>query len=176
MSMLSDFVLILGFMFYSAFGAITRAFFGIYKAYTSVAMFKVDWKRVVVEIAASIFFGTFGVIILQEIGVFKFSMNITALIAGFFGADIVNLITKKLGLTKGLEVKVTEQQVALAEFNERQIAALEYLKTHKRITNAMYQKLNSTTIDVAKRDLTQLVKKGKLKRFGKGKATYYTLG
>ncbi|MEM5773194.1 MAG: hypothetical protein QXL86_03160 [Candidatus Aenigmatarchaeota archaeon] len=102
-------------------------------------------------------------------------MLITALIAGFFGADIVSLITKKFGSTKGLELKVAEQQVALSEFNQRQIAALEYLKNHKKITNSMYQKLNQTTNNIAKKDLAQLVKKGKLKRFGKGKATYYTL-
>ncbi|MEM5853543.1 MAG: hypothetical protein QW228_04200 [Candidatus Aenigmatarchaeota archaeon] len=170
-----DLHLIASFMFYSSLGAITRALFGIYKAYVSVIDFRIDWRRVLIEIIASIFFGTFGALILKEVGVFNFSMVITALIAGFFGADIVSLITKKFGLTKSLEVKVVEQQVALSEFNQRQIAALEYLKNHKKITNSIYQKLNQVDINTAKRDLAQLVKKGKLKRFGKGKSTYYTL-
>ncbi|MFH8119299.1 MAG: hypothetical protein QXS37_00615 [Candidatus Aenigmatarchaeota archaeon] len=170
-----DLHLIASFMFYSSLGAITRALFGIYKAYVSVIDFRIDWRRVLIEIIASIFFGTFGALILKEVGVFNFSMVITALIAGFFGADIVSLITKKFGLTKSLEVKVVEQQVALSEFNQRQIAALEYLKNHKKITNSIYQKLNQVDINTAKRDLAKLVKKGKLKRFGKGKSTYYTL-
>ena len=170
-----DLVSIASFMFYSGLGAITRTLFGIYKAYVSVIDFKIDWKRVFVEVIASMFFGTFGALILKEVGVFNFSMLITALIAGFFGADIVSLITKKFGLTKGLEVKVVEQQVALSEFNQRQIVALEYLKNHKKITNSIYQKLNQVDKHTAKRDLVKLVKKGKLKRFGKGKSTYYTL-
>jgi hypothetical protein len=171
----ADLVLISAFMFYSAFGAVTRALFGIYKAYTTIVMFRIDLKRVAIEIVASIFFGTFSSILLQEIGGFKVGMNVAALIAGFFGADLIDLISKKIGLTKSLEVKVTEQQIAQAGLNERQIAALGYLKTHKTITNEIYQKINQTNHDTAKRDLAQLVKLGKIRKVGTGKKTRYEI-
>jgi len=84
-------------------------------------------------------------------------------------------VTRKLGLTKGLHIVVSEQQVAMAEFNSRQIAALDFLKTHERITNRMYQKLNDVSRNAAQNDLAMLVKKGKLEKFSKGKSTYYKL-
>lgn len=174
--MIVDVAMILAFMFYSAFGAITRALFGIYKAYSSVVMFKIDWARVGVEIVASMFFGTFSSILLQEVGGLKVGMTVTALIAGFFGADLIALISKKVGLTKGIEVRVTEQEVGYADFNERQIAALQYLKTHKRLTNKMYRKLTQASRSAAKRDLAQLVSKEKIRKISKGRYAYYEAG
>lgn len=173
--MLGDLIAILTFMLYSTLGSVTRTLFGIYKVYTTIPDFNLDMKRVVVEVLASIFFGTFGVILLSGIGSFNYELKIAALIAGFIGADIINLVTKKIGLTKGLEIRLTEEQIALAEFNPRQIRALKYLETHKRITNKIYQTLNQTTPITAKKDLAQLVRKGKLRKCGKGKATYYKL-
>lgn len=173
--MLGDLIAILTFMLYATIGSITRTLFGLYKGYTTILDFKVDMSRVVVEVLASIFFGTFGVILLSGMGGFDFELKIAALIAGFIGADTVNLVTKKLGLTKGLQIRLTEEQVALVEFNSRQIRALKYLKRHERITNKIYQALNQTNSSATKRDLAQLVRKGKLRKLGKGKATYYKL-
>jgi len=160
---------------FSVFGAIGRALLGIYKGYTEIPMFEIDRKRIAVEVMASVFFGTFGAYILSRINLFPFPFDVVALLAGFFGADIISLATKKLGLTGGLHIVVSEQQVALAEFNNRQIACLMYLKNHDRITNRMYQRLNDVSIDAAQKNLRQLVRKGKLKRYGKAKATYYKL-
>jgi hypothetical protein len=167
------FDMILIYAVFSVFGAIGRALLGIYKGYTEIPMFEIDKKRIAVEVIASVFFGTFGAYILSRLNLFPFPFDVVALLAGFFGADIISLATKKLGLTGGLHIVVSEQQVAMAEFNDRQIACLMYLKNHDRMTNRMYQRLNNTTINVAKDDLTQLVRKKRLKRFGRGKATYY---
>jgi len=91
----------------------------------------------------------------------------------FWEQDGINLLTKKIGLTKGLEIKIA--QPVTTEFNKRQLAALEFLKTHEKITNKIYQELNMTTRNIATYELQQLVLKGKLKKHGKGKETYYTL-
>jgi len=167
--------MILIYAVFSVFGAIGRAMLGIYKGYTEIPMFEIDKKRIAVEVISSVFFGTFGAYILSRVNLFSFPFDVIALLAGFFGADIISLVTKKLGLTKGLHIVVSEQQVALAEFNNRQIAALNFLKTHDRITNRMYQRLNDVSRNAAQNDLAVLVKKGKLEKFSKGKSTYYKL-
>jgi len=181
--MMIDISSVSAFLFLTFFGAVTRAFLGLYKAYMDLPGFdvsQINWKRIVVELLASMFFGTFGMYILSEITQQMFGwkgvgLEVGALVAGFLGADFISIVTRRLGLSKGLQIKVVEEQAALAEFNERQVAALEYLKKHDKMTNKVYQKLNSTTRDVARWDLNQLVRKKKLKRFGKGKAVYYTL-
>jgi len=173
--MIEDLYLISICIIYAAIGSLARALLGLYKAYTTTVDFRLNMKRIIVEICCSILLGTFGVIILSGIKGFDYELKIAALIAGFLGADISNLITKKVGLTKGLEIRLTDEQVALYEFNPRQVNALRYLKSHKRITNKMYQELNQTSPITAKRDLVQLVRKGKLRKSGKGRAIYYTL-
>ena len=160
---------------YALFGSLVRALLGMYKAYTSTIDFRLNIRRVLMEICISTILGTFGVIILKEVGIFNFEIKLAAMVAGFLGADIVTLIMKKFGLKKGFEIKVTDEQVLLAEFNPRQIAALKYLKSNKRITSFIYQQLNRTSPRSAKYDLTQLVMKGKLIRLGKGKSVYYEL-
>jgi hypothetical protein len=174
-NMIIPFDVIITYAVFSIFGAVARALLGIYKGYTQIPMFKFDRTRVGIEILASVFFGTLGAYIAWRVNFISLPFDVLALIAGFFGADIINFVTKKFGLTGGLRIVVSEQQVEMAEFNNRQIAALEFLKTHDRITNKMYQKLNDVSIDVAQKELKELVKKGKLKRFGIGKATYYKL-
>lgn len=173
--MIEDLFLISVCIIYATIGSLARALLGIYKAYTTIIDFRLNWRRVLVEICTSILLGTFGVIILDGMGGFDFELKIAALVAGFIGSDVATLITKRVGLTKELEIRLTDEQVALSEFNPRQIRALMYLKDNKRITSSIYQRLNQTTIDIAKKDLAKLIRKGKLKRFGKGKASYYTL-
>jgi hypothetical protein len=173
--MIFDFDLVLQLLFFTAFGAIVRASLGIYKAYSSLPSLTIDWKRIVVEILASMFFGTFGLNLFYEITKTTWGLSAGALIAGLLGADIINLVTKRIGLTKGLQIIVAEEQLKYSGLNERQVAALIYLKTHDRLTNDVYQKINSVTSITAKRDLTELVRVGRLRKRGRGRSTYYSL-
>lgn len=60
--------------------------------------------------------------------------------------------------------------------NDRQKAAVVFLKTKGRITNKEYQELTGTTNRTALRDFAELKAKGVLKRVGKtGRSTYYVL-
>ena len=60
--------------------------------------------------------------------------------------------------------------------NERQIAAVTFIKKNRRITNKEYQKEFSTSERTASRELGYLVKEGILKQIGvTGKGTYYKL-
>jgi hypothetical protein len=159
-----------------SFGAMVRAAVGLYKAYTGPTPVVIEKRRIGIEIVASMLFGSFSIFLLQRIPVpwiKDVDFNFLALIAGFLGADGINLLTKKIGLTKGLEIRIA--QPVITEFNKRQLAALEFLKTHEKITNRIYQELNMTTRNIATYELQQLVLKGKLKKHGKGKETYYTL-
>ena len=170
---------ILTFLLLAGFGAVTRAVLGIYKAYTEFYIVTIDWKRVIFEIAASMFFGSFGIYLLSEItkqafGWQGFGLQVGALVAGFLGADIINIVTKKLGATKGLNIVVAEEQLKFVGLNQNQVNALVYLRDHNRITNEIYQKMNSVSHATATRDLTKLVSKGKLRKAGKGKNIYYT--
>ncbi len=163
------------FIAYAGFGAVTRALFGVYRGYTTLFPFQLDYKRVMVEIAASIFFGTFGVLLLSGIEPLKFALDAIALVSGFLGADLLSLVTKKVGLKKELKIVVSDQQVNGNGLNEREINALEYLKSHGRITNKEYQTLNNVSKDVAKRELGALVMKKRLQMKGRSKATCYML-
>jgi ATP-dependent DNA helicase RecG len=61
--------------------------------------------------------------------------------------------------------------------NERQkrVRAIEYLRTHKTITRSQYVKLVGCSKQSAFRDLDSLLKKGIIKKEGKGKRTCYIL-
>lgn len=171
-----DFALVLpylAFVGFAAFGAMARTLFGIYRAYNTMPVFAVEKRRVGFEILASIFFGIFSVLILREIGLFQFGLNIAALVAGFLGADLTNLISKKLGLTKSLQVVVSRQQMENADLNERQVKAIGYVKAKGRITNKEYQRINQIAHDSAKRELDSLVKKSRLLKMGYNKNTHY---
>jgi ATP-dependent DNA helicase RecG len=87
----------------------------------------------------------------------------------------MTFITKKVGITKAFDIRFTDEQVLLADLNSRQINAMRYLRDNVKITTSIYQKINQTTAVTAKRDLSQLVRKGKVKRMGRGKSTYYVL-
>lgn len=164
---------------YAAIGALVRALFGIYKAYkTTVKLgeFRINWRRILFEVCVSIIIGTFGVVLINGMNMdFGFALKITAMIGGLLGADVLTYITKKFGITKELDIRVTDEEVALAAFNPRQINALVYFRSHKSITNSIYQRLNHTTHSIAAKDLAQMVRMKKLKKSGTGKSTYYFL-
>ncbi len=156
-----------------AFGSTVRTILGIYKAYNTYPDFQIEWKRISVEVVASVFFGAFGFYFLQGLGIFNFGLNLAAPIAGLFGADAVKLITRRFGLTKGLEVTISTQQMKYADLNDREVRALEYVNKYGKINNSVYQKINFVGPDTAKRELSVLVRKGKLVRDGSTKGATY---
>jgi len=173
-----DLAIVVGFLIYSSIGAVTRTVFGVYRAYANFMAFKLSWKRVAVEILASMVFGTFGALILYEVGVWTIGTNlpadIAAILAGFFGADIISILTKKFGLGKGIDVKVVEG-IEYPDLNMRQQKAIEYIKKNGEITNSVYQKMNQVSSISAKWDLKILTLKNILKRIGNGRGAHYIL-
>lgn len=71
--------------------------------------------------------------------------------------------------------KLTPAYLSGLGLNERQIAAVEYTKTHGRITNREYVELNHVSRPTATRDLTDLVTKGILQQRGKGRGSSFIL-
>lgn len=161
------------FVGFAALGAVVRSVLGVYKVYTAYPEFILEKRRIGFEILASVLFGTFAVFLLRELGLFSFGLNIAALVAGLLGADLMNLITKRLGLTKGLQVVVSRQQMGLADLNEREVKALDYAKANEKITNKIYQKINGADRNVATRELNHLARTGRLLRTGDHKRTQY---
>lgn len=83
-----------------------------------------------------------------------------------------NGFTIQLFKRKGSRLSKQELQ----DLNDRQIAALEYLKDHESINNSTYQKLFNVAKSTATRDLKELTEKGQLQRIGKkGYGTHYKL-
>ena len=62
-----------------------------------------------------------------------------------------------------------------SELNERQLKAIEYLRSNKTITNAEYQNLAGTSKATATRDIAELIDKGLVIQTGRGKVTAYRL-
>lgn len=158
---------------YAMLGSCVRVTWGIYKAYTTLLGVRIAWKRIFVELLAGIVFGIFGGVLLSTIGVFSIGMSLGTLVASLLGANVIELIAKKFGWSKKMDVVVSEQQLGFAELNSRQISAVQYVKAQGSITNRTYQKINQTTKDVAKYELAALVRKRKLKKIGKGKGVHY---
>lgn len=77
-------------------------------------------------------------------------------------------------------LKMTEKEkfkeVDLSFLNSRQKKALDYVRKRGRITNKEYVKTNDISRETAKRDLSDLVNKGILRRVGKGRGLYYVIG
>lgn len=61
------------------------------------------------------------------------------------------------------------------KFKDRQIAAMEYLVRHKKLTNALYQQLNKVSRITASRDLQDLIRKQAVSLQGKGAGAVYNL-
>jgi Fic family protein len=64
---------------------------------------------------------------------------------------------------------------ARVTLRERQWKALEYIQTHRQITNQEYQRVIGTSRESAKRDLASMVKAGILRKSGKGRSAYYEI-
>jgi ATP-dependent DNA helicase RecG len=71
--------------------------------------------------------------------------------------------------------KLTREYLAGLGLSARQIAAVEYIQAHGRITNREYVALTHVARPTATRDLTDLVAKGLVQQHGKGRGSYFTL-
>ena len=70
---------------------------------------------------------------------------------------------------------LTDEAVAGFHLSERQLQAITYLKTHRRITNSEYQQLTGVIRKTAARDLNTLVEKGIVERRGEKRSSHYVL-
>ena len=125
------------------------------------------------EWTVSLWFGFMGGIFLSQLEIVKSGVNVGAFVASILGANVVDLIVKKFGFSKKMEVIVSDQQLGFTEFNRREMNAMEFVRFKGKITNKVYQKINQTTRDVARHELETLVEKGKLKEVGRTKGAYY---
>lgn len=148
---------------YAAFGAVARVLLGLYKAYREGPVV-VQWKRVAVELVASLFFGGFAITLLGQIGLLKWPLEAAALIAGFFGADLLNVVYKKVGAK--VEAPVFAMRPELGR-------VLKFVKKHRRITNNDYQMLAGVSHATATAHLELFASSGYLARMKKGRYTYY---
>jgi len=71
--------------------------------------------------------------------------------------------------------RLTTEYLTDLGLNERQLKAVQHLKTKNRITNKLYQELNAITRNTATLDLNDLIQKKIIIRFGKGAGAYYIL-
>jgi hypothetical protein len=158
---------------YAAIGALIRVCYGIWKAF-NYDHCVISRKKILAEFAFSLAFGIFGAIICSEIGYFKFASNIVAIISGILGANVIDLIVKKAGFSRKLDVNVVEN-LEYPELAPSQRRALNYLKQVGKINLKVYQEINNVEKRTARWELKRLVDLGYLKKCGKGKATYYVL-
>jgi len=70
---------------------------------------------------------------------------------------------------------LTDDRMKGLNLNERQVKAVQFLKSDLHITNTEYQKLTGVSRATAKRDLDEMVKLGLLKLEGAGRSAHYRL-
>lgn len=70
---------------------------------------------------------------------------------------------------------LTEDHMKGLNLNERQVEAVQFLKSNLRITNTEYRNQTGVSRATAKRDLDEMVKLGLLKLVGAGRSAYYRL-
>lgn len=71
---------------------------------------------------------------------------------------------------------LTDEILADSNLNERQMRAIAYLKTHRRISNTDYQQVTSAIKKTATRDLSDLKEKGLVEQRGsRGPGVHYVL-
>ncbi len=68
-----------------------------------------------------------------------------------------------------------QEQLEKLGLNERQVKAIDFLKTNTSITNKEYQSLFDVTDRTALRDLDDMVSKGLITKIGEKKGTRYSL-
>jgi hypothetical protein len=173
LEVLAPFAPFVALLLYALIGSVVRLFWGMYKAYTTLPFAQFSAERLAMEMLAGIVFGTAGGMILQEMGVLHMAVGIGTVVSAVLGPNVVELVAKKFGWSKKLDIVVTEQQIGMADLNMRQINGLGYASQRGRITNREYQRINETNRNTATYDLKGLVLKGRLKRTGNVKSTSY---
>jgi len=88
--------------------------------------------------------------------------------------DVSQLDTFKLVLRSKKE-KASKEAISKPQLNDRQLRALDYLKSNKSLTATEYQKLFQVSKATATRDLTELARKDLLVQVGRGKGLAYRL-
>jgi tetratricopeptide (TPR) repeat protein len=94
----------------------------------------------------------------------------------FWGAG--QAIAAEIGnemLAEGLQSLVAQFPLLQVSMNERQAAALAFVREHGRVTNRDYCELTNCAQVTAARDLKDLVAQGVLVKAGKGRGTFYAL-
>lgn len=79
------------------------------------------------------------------------------------------------GPGRAFEEEIEKAKLYKLEVNERQKKAIEYLRKKGTITRQIYSDLNKISGTYAKKELNELREKNIIKRFGRGKNTYYKL-
>ena len=126
------------------------------------------------EFVVDMLFGTFGGVFLTQLGIFKLGVSMGSLVSSLMGANVVDLVAKKFGVTGKMNIVLSDQQLKFPSFNMKEINAIEFARKEGMITNDIYERINQTTHDVAKYELAALVHKGMLKKVGRGRGIYYT--
>jgi len=174
LEVLAPFAPFVALLLYALAGSFVRLFYSMYKAYAAMPHGSLSPGRIAMELLAGCVFGMVGGMLLDSMGVLKMGVGIGTVVSAVLGSNAIELVAKKFGWSKKLEVAaLTDEQLQMPDLNPRQINGLQYAKQSKRLTNGAYQRLNSVSHDVAKRDLASMVEKGRLKAVGYNKATYY---
>lgn len=158
---------------YAICGAMMRLLWGIYKAEEGFLYLRLSGRRMVFEFLISFLFGIFGGALITDLGLTKIGIDLAAIVSSLLGANVIDVVAKKFGYSKNMEVVVSDQQLLPNEFNVREMNALKYARLRGRITNVMYRKINRTSFDIATHELKSLVLRKKLKQMGTTKGAYY---
>ncbi len=135
---------------------------------------KFNWKKALKTIIIFMFFSFLVITVAgpQSLGF--------ALLLGYGGDDAFNaLYRKKVG--KGFGESILGQpgtglfSSIPQDLNDRQRSGYDFILKYGKITNDQYQKLNKCSDATATNDLNKMTKRQVIKRFGKGKGTYYKL-
>jgi hypothetical protein len=102
---------------YVVLGASLRIVWGMYKAFDSFLSLHLSWRRLTAEFMVSVLFGMFGSVALSQLGIFSLGISLGGLVSSLLGANVVDLIAKKFGFSRKMEVIVSDQQLGFTEFN-----------------------------------------------------------
>jgi len=159
---------------YILLGSLLRIVWGMYKTFSSFLDIQLSWKRIVMEFVVDMLFGTFGGVFLSQLGIFKLGISLGSLVSSLLGANVVDIVAKKFGVSGKMNIVLSDQQLKFPSLNMKEINAIEFVRREGKITNDIYEKINQTNHDVAKYELAALVHKGVLKKAGNGRGIYYT--
>jgi hypothetical protein len=174
LELLAPFAPFIALLLYALAGSFVWLFYAMYKSYATMPHGSLSPGRIAMELLAGVVFGMVGGMLLDSMGMLKMGVGIGPVVSAVLGSSAIELVAKKFGWTKKLEVAaLTDEQLAMPDLNARQINGLQYAKQSKRLTNGAYQRLNNVSHDTAKRDLAAMVEKGRLKAVGYNKSTYY---